>query len=424
MRPCRTHNRASLLLQLKTLAWCVLLLGLFAASAPTQTQTDAAATKPYATLDRQSVAYRGPVPLTEKESSDGTAVIGMILPLKGRQQSEGKALLAAAQQAIEEEQSRGPLPDGRRLDLVARDESGPWGQASTEILKLFDQDHALAILTSANGTSAHLAEQIANKIGIPILTLSSDPSTTQANVPWLFRLGPSDTDQARSFCQRIYSDFGFQKVLLVVQMDHDGRVGGAEFEKAAHALKATTPIRFELTDSAPDLESLREILQTKEPDAIVIWTDAPLADELLPLVRSTRPSTPVFLCRKAAQLDATGIRDVAEIAPRQRVRSLGELFTVGSSQLGQSAAQSKFQQLYFVRTGTNPGFAADEIYQAVHLLAAALRTTGANRVLLRDYLASEGKSRDATGSVPFDPAGNNRQEFSVVNLQTIALATP
>ena len=167
--------------------------------------------KPYATLDRQSVAYRGPAHATEKDLPDGAAVIGLILPLKGPQQLEGKALLAAAQLAIEEEQAVGPLADGRRLGLVARDESGPWGQASTEILKLIEQDHALAILTSANGTSAHLAEQIANKISIPILTLSSDPSTTQANVPWLFRLGPSDTDQARAFCQRIYSDLGLQK---------------------------------------------------------------------------------------------------------------------------------------------------------------------------------------------------------------------
>ena len=70
------------------------------------------------------------------------AVIGMILPLQGPQRAEGQVLLAAAQLAIQEEQARGPLPDGRRLDLVVRDESGQWGQASTEILKLFDQNHA------------------------------------------------------------------------------------------------------------------------------------------------------------------------------------------------------------------------------------------------------------------------------------------
>ena len=405
----RLHKRALLLSRWWPLAWFALLFVLFVGVARAQAQTTATATKPYASLDRQAVTYRGPVPLTVKESPDGAAVIGAILPLNGPQQKEGKALLAAAQLAIEEEQALGPLADGRWLQLVARDESGPWGQASTEILRLFEQDHALAILTSANGTSAHLAEQIANKISIPILTLASDPSTTQANVPWLFRLGPSDTDQASVFCQRIYSDLGLKRVLLVAQMDHDGRMGSEEFEKAAKQVKADPPMRFELPDPGLNLQSLREILQTTEPDAIVIWTDAPQAEQVLLLARKTRPSTPVFLCRKAAQLN---------------ISDTGKWFTVGGSSKEQMAGQVKFGQLYLAQTGTNAGFAAEEIYQAVHMLATALRTTGANRVLLRDYLANEGNSRGPMEITGFDPAGNSVQEFRIVDVGASAPAKP
>lgn len=390
--------------------WRLLLsLGFFALTTSTHAQTGAETTKVYATLDRQAVTYRGPVGPANNERSDGPVVIGMILPLKGPQQAEGKALVAAAQLAIEEEQAQGPLPDGRRLNLVVRDESGPWGQASTEILKLFEQDHALAILTSANGTSAHLAEQIANKISIPILTLASDPSTTQANVPWLFRLGPSDTDQASIFCRRIYSALGLKRVLLVAQMDHDGRVGSEELEKAAKRFSVNPPMRFEVPESGPNLQSLRELLQTREPEAIVVWTDAPQAEQLLPLAREARPSTPVFLCRKAAQLN---------------VRDTGEWFTVGGSSKQQIAGQENFRQLYLAQSGTNPGFAAEEIHQAVHMLATALRTTGANRVLLRDYLADEGNFRSPMETMAFDPAGNRLQEFRIVDVRASAPVKP
>src|SRR5271165_3296088 len=227
------QKRVAFIPGLRNLHWIALSIALFTAAHRTVAQSDSPAPKPYATLDRQSVTYLGPIRATERDLPDGVAVIGMILPLRGPQQTEGQAILAAARLALEEEQALGPLPDGRKLALVARDESGPWGQASTEILKLIEQDHALTLLTSANGNSAHLAEQIANKIGIPILTFSSDPTTTQTNVPWLFRLGPSDIDQAHVFCHRIYTQLRLQKVLLIVQMDHDGRIGGAEFEKAA-----------------------------------------------------------------------------------------------------------------------------------------------------------------------------------------------
>lgn len=389
----------------RTLSVLLLIYGFVATSLAASAQTTSSeTTKPYATLDRQGVAYRGPAVSAEKELSDGTAVIGIILPMKGAQQTEGKALLAAAQLAIEEEQTAAPLADGRRLELVARDESGPWGQASMEILNLFDQDHALAILTSANGTSAHLAEQIANKISIPILTLASDPTTTEANVPWLFRLGPSDTDQARAFCQHIYVDLRLKKVLLIEQADHDGRIGSAEFEKAATAVNAPAPLRLELTDSTDAMESLRAVLQNNETDAVVVWSDAPLADALLALVESARPSTPVFLCRKAAQLRSVGM------APEN-------LFTFDSQTSDHAGNQSKFQQAYFARTGTNPGLAANEMYQAVRTVAAALRTTGVNRVLLRDYLANANKQHEPVNLLTFDPAGNSLQEFAVVKLE-------
>ncbi len=416
--------RAPLFRRVRVLPWLLSLLGLFAMATPALAQSDAATPKPYATLDRQSVAYRGPVSATEKDLPDGTAVIGLILPLRGRQQLEGKLLLAAAQLAIEEEQSLGPLADGRRLGLVARDESGPWGQASSEILKLIEQDHALVLLTSANGTSTHLAEQIANKISIPILTLSSDPSTTQANLPWLFRLGPSDADQARAYCQRIYSDLGLKRVLLIVQMDHDGRIGGAEFEKAAKEVNVPAPLRFVRTDSPTNLESFREILRTNEPDAIVFWTDAPAANELLPLVRGTGPSTPVFLCRKAAQLDARGTHTESAAESKQQAQRSGELFTVDLAEQGQASTQTKFERLYFAQTGTYAGLGAIEIYVAVHMIAAAVRSTGPNRVLLRDYFAYEGKSHRTEGNALFDPAGNSLREFTIVTLQEPGLAKP
>jgi branched-chain amino acid transport system substrate-binding protein len=387
------------------------LASFMAASAAQAQQTDSDTSKPYATLDRQSVTYRGPIPSTDKESSSNSAVIGLILPLKGAQQTEGHALLVAAQLAIEEEQSQGPLPDGRRLELAVRDESGPWGQASMEILKLFDQDHALAILTSANGTSAHLAEQIANKISIPILTLSSDPSTTATNIPWLFRLGPSDTDQARAFSRRIYSELTTQRVLLIAQMDHDGRTGAAEFERAAKESKAPPPIRWELTsDTAQVLDSFRESLITNQPDAVVIWADAPLAATLLPVIRNVHPTLPIFLCSKAAQIPApTGPADSAK------------LFVLDSAN---SAALGKFHQLYLSRTGATPTAATREMYDAVHLLATALRTTGANRVLLRNYLAGEGKFSHLANELAFDSAGNSLQEFSLVKLQLTTITMP
>ena len=63
-------------------------------------------------------------------------------------------------------------------------------------------------------------------------------------------------------------------------------------------------------------------------------------------------------------------------------------------------------------------YSYEQQLEMVCLLAAALRVIGANRVLLRDYLANQGSGQESGTSMPFDPAGNSLREFSVVQLES------
>ena len=85
-----------------------------------------------------------------------------------------------------------------------RNESEQWGQASNAIVQLITQDEAVAVITSADGRIAHQAEQIANKLGAPVLTLSSDPTTTRINIPWIFRVGTERRGAGRVIAEEIY----------------------------------------------------------------------------------------------------------------------------------------------------------------------------------------------------------------------------
>ena len=113
------------------------------------------------------------------------------------------------------------------------------------------------------------------------------------------------------------------------------------------------------------------------------------------LLKAEQSTAPIFLCRKAAELPTSA-------------GNLGTQFIIDS--IISDGVPSEFQRGYIARTGANPGFAAYEIYRGVHSIAQGLRANGANRVLLRDYLAGEGNAQ-------FDAAGNDRQSFAVVRLQ-------
>src|SRR5208283_2922222 len=89
--------------------------------------------EPYAAIIRAAVSYNGPGRDAGHDLAGAEIRLGLLAPLAGPRQAEGEALRRAAEMAIEEENATSP-PGGRRLALVTRDESGPWGQASAQIV--------------------------------------------------------------------------------------------------------------------------------------------------------------------------------------------------------------------------------------------------------------------------------------------------
>jgi branched-chain amino acid transport system substrate-binding protein len=380
---------------------------------------------PYASINRDAVSYNGPGRDAGHDLAGTEIRLGLLAPLGGSRQAEGEALRRAAEMAIEEENSTS-LPGGRRLALVTRDETGPWGQASAQIVHMVFDDQAVALITSSDGGAAHLAEQVANKIGVPILTLSSDTTTTEINLPWIFRLGPTDAMQAQAFARDIYQAKKLLRVALLTQDDHDSRIGAEEFEKAAHAMNAPAPVRIVIESEALGTDLVSRSAEDEEPrtskagprydlpnaQAVVIWTDAATANLLVAQLGDVLPSAPIYLCRKAAQGDWT-------IHGQPHCRTCeSENAGIWTTQApdAESSPHQSFAQRYRQSFGAEPGIGAAEAYDAVRVLAASLRQSGPNRARLRDALDQVFAFAGASGVISFDHAGNDLTRTTLVRL--------
>ena len=360
--------------------------------------------RPYASINHSAITYNGP---GREASHDlpGTEVrIGLLLPLTGPRRAAGETLQRAAQMAVDDENTVS-LP-AHHLALVTRDESGPWGQASTQIVKLVFDDQAVALITSGEGSSAHLAEQMGNKIGVPIVTLASDPTTTEVNLPWIFRLGASDTAEGEVFARDIYEHRKLQKVLLLAQNDHDGRVGAEAFLQSAAMLGGSKPTEVTLDPGLLTKELAIENLASAE--AVVIWSDAATANLLLAELDRLDPTVPLYLCRRAVENDsASGLAK----PPKVGARHSQLLITAAADN---TPVQSGFRRRYHERYGNDPGQDAAEAYDAVRIIAASLRQAGPNRARLRDSLAAISSYAGASGLVSFDHAGNDTSRISLL----------
>lgn len=151
------------------------------ASAQTVWREATAASRPYARVGEDGVAYAGP-PLADLTHEMVRVVLFGPKALATLQ-------LANVQAADAVGSSKHPY------ELIAVDSEQNWGAASTQLVHALMEEHALAVI-ALDRDSAHLAEQLAIKALVPVIALSGDRSLTSNNVPWIFRL-PANTTPAK-----------------------------------------------------------------------------------------------------------------------------------------------------------------------------------------------------------------------------------
>ncbi len=392
----------------------VVVVALTGSTLLARAQSGPAAPQPYARINRATINYFGPGREATADIGGPEIKIGVLVPLQGPQKEEGRTLVQAAQMALEDAPPN-PLP-GHRVILAVRDATGPWGRASGEIVKLVFDDDAVALVTGADGSVAHLAEQVGNRDGVPTLTLASDNSTTETNIPWLFRVSPSDADQARAFAQNIYSERRLHRVLLVSSRDHDGRVGSQAFQEAARRLAVPSPDQMEISTSAGDAESIAARIKATAPEAIVLWTESETAAQVLARIPPRLNNTPVYLCRKAASGSIRPAGETSKGEGKTESSLHGGLWVAALSDDVDPQLRKAFDRRYVARTGALPSREAYELYDAVGLVIQAVREVGPNRARVRDWLAGTSNFQGLSGIISFDGAGNNRAAVALVRL--------
>ncbi len=276
----------------------------------------------------------------------GATSIGVVAGLRGREKAAGEAWL----QGI-----RAGLRGVPCVDVDVADASQEWGQTTSKVVQLAFADHALALL-APDGETTHLCELIAAKLGVPVVSTASDNTTTSAHLSWIFRVAPSDRQQAQLLAHAVYRTGGRSaaRVLLVTANDHDGREGELAFLAAAKALGVSAPkVLLASEDAAVDAlqgvhvvvfwtgpaeteSMLRRWSQSNRAEVLLSWRSAglfaPMSDggaqvvgqsELAGVqpcrVNSLRPHKPVLW----QEADAAGLLLAREIrASRNRRRRL------------------------------------------------------------------------------------------------------
>jgi branched-chain amino acid transport system substrate-binding protein len=325
-----------------------------------------------------------------KDGQDKSVKIGLLI-------TDNKSVAArqGAETAIREANERGGL-NGRPFRLVVRSMEGPWGTGSKEAVNLIFQEEVCAILGSHDGRNAHLVEQVTAKARVVFLSAwASDPTLSQAFVPWYFSCVPNDLQQADALIGEIFDKRKINRTAALSDNSYDSKLALNSFVKRTKIAGKTDPLQFFYDSSSQDFNDLTDQINKADVNCIILFGQPSASSKIIQQMRQRKMIQPVF-----GSLSLLNEKELSD----QELKNYESVVLVSSGQWFTSQGLA-FRQEYQKTYGNMPGAVAAYAYDGMNVIIEAIRNAGPDREEIQKSL-TDIKHEGVTGLIQFDSKGN------------------
>ncbi len=342
---------------------------------------------------------------TDPPIADRDVVVGLIAPFATNPAARDGAIMAA-----EEINAAGGVEVGGRrqkLRLVVEDSEGGPEAAVGKAFKLINRDRAVVLVGLPRSYNAIPVARLAEQHRVPLIsTMSTHPETT-AGKRWVFRMAFLDATQGQVLAELAAGDLGARRAAALVHAvgaysAHLAEVFGQEFQNRGGQLVA-----YE-TFTEDQLTVTDQLQRIKDSGAEIL---------LLP-----NDSRWVELHAKAAR-DA-GITATLLGGDTWGSENLRDRPAIGGSYFSDFWAPDRagertraFITEYRRRFGAAPSASAALSYDAVSMVAEAIRRGSIDRESLRAAIASLEEFHGVTGTIGFRGSGDPARSIFIRKIE-------
>lgn len=327
--------------------------------------------------------------------------LGLLIPDHSKEE-----IIQAAQLAIDEANALGGYK-GIPFALAIRTTEGPWGAGSKQSVSLVYEDQVCAILGSLDGRNAHLAEQVATKSHLTYLeTYATEPTLSQAFVPWFMRCVPNDNQQSSTLMQYI-QDKGNGPVTILSAGDYDTRYAVRSLTRAVARELQTSPLVLEWDPADSELNTLSTRLEKEGIRHLIIPFYSHPVRRLVVQLKQQHPQLHIYgtlAFTRGVEEQHSSWKDYEGVI----MICSGTRFT----EKGQA-----FHRQFAQKHGHIPTQSSAYIYDGVRLLIHAIMHAGTGRESIKQFLLNDSYEEGITGSISFDELGNRIQEVSLMTIR-------
>jgi branched-chain amino acid transport system substrate-binding protein len=295
--------------------------------------------------------------------------IGLSTPLTGPFAENGKQMIAAVKLFVEQ---NGTTVAGRQVQRIIRDDGGVADQAK-RIAQEFVVNEKVAVLAGYNATPTALAvAPLATEARIPEIVVGAVASIVTARSPYIVRTMYAQSQVTVPMAQWAAKN-GISRVVTLVSDYSPGldaqKAFTDEFTADGGEIVEAVCVPLQNPDYAPYLQRARDA----KPDALFVWVPGGLAAALM---------------RQYAErgLNKSGIKliGVGDITDDAVLNQAGDSMLGVTTSMQYSAAHPSAMNKAFVEgfksagNGIRPDHIGVAVYDALHLIYAAIKKTDGN----------------------------------------------
>jgi branched-chain amino acid transport system substrate-binding protein len=288
---------------------------------------------------------------------------------------------------------------GKRIEFVVEDDRGEASEAASVVSKLITRDHVVALIGENASSRTLAAAPIAQSYGVPIISPSSTNVDVTKKGDYVFRVCFIDSYQGGVLSSFAFRTLKARTAAILVDARNDYSVGlAAAFREGFEKEGGRVVGELKYAEGDSDFSAQLTAIRALHPDVLVVpgyYTDAGL------VARQARS-----LGVGATRLGADGW-DSPKLAEIGGPAVEGSYFSNHYSVDDPSPAVRRFVVAYNKRYGADPDSIAALSYDAVRLLADAIRRAGSTEgKRVRDALADTRDFEGVTGRITMDADRN------------------
>jgi branched-chain amino acid transport system substrate-binding protein len=343
-------------------------------------------------------------------ASAGDIPIGVYAALTGGEAAFGQATVQGVKLAAEEINNSGGLLGGRKVKLIIEDDQGKAEEAASVVTKLITRDDVLAVIGENSSNQSLAAAPICQANGVPMIS----PSSTNPNVTkkgnFIFRVCFTDPYQGKALAAFVRNNLHANSAAILKDNKNDYSVGLAEFFSKAFT-EIGGKIVGEQSYSGGDTEFRPQLttLKNAKPDVLFLpgfYTDvgqiAIQARDLgitVPMVGGDGWDSPTVIQIGGKSMDGSYFSDHYFVGdPRPLVQ--------------------QFVKAINQRYGHNPEANAALGYDALHILAGAVKATGSlDKKTIRDHIAATRDYDGVSGTITMGPDRDPIKPVAMIKIE-------